>query len=69
MPTKSNGPLVEDYRRAIRAAKREGWKVIRVEIGKSAIAIMADDAYIEKLARGYPPAPSPEPERKAFKFE
>ena len=55
-----HGPLVEDYVRAIKAAKRMGWKVVRVEIGKSHIAILADDAYLDKLASGQPPAPSSE---------
>jgi hypothetical protein len=57
MPTKANGPLMEDYIRALRAAKRMGAKVVRIEIGGSAIAIMLDDAYMEKLAVGQPPAP------------
>ena len=57
MPTKHNGPLMEDYIRALKAAKRMGAKVVRVEIGVGAIAILLDDAYLEKLAPGQPPAP------------
>jgi hypothetical protein len=30
MPTKSNGPLMEDINRAIKAAKRNGWKEMTV---------------------------------------
>jgi hypothetical protein len=51
---------MEDYKRAIRAAKWAGWKVVRVEIGKSTIAILSDETYLEKLAQGQPPVPSPE---------
>jgi len=57
MVTKANGPLMEDYKRAIKAAKWAGAKVVRVEIGEGAIAILLDDAYLEKLALGQPPAP------------
>jgi hypothetical protein len=57
MPTKSNGPLMEDYIRALRAAKRMGVKAVRIEVGKGAIVMMMDDAYLEKLALGQPPAP------------
>ena len=48
---------MEDYIRALKAAKRVGAKVVRVEIGDGAIAILLDDAYLEKLAPGQPPAP------------
>ena len=34
MPTKVNGPLMEDYKRALKAAKGLGAKVVRVEIGE-----------------------------------
>jgi hypothetical protein len=57
MATKHNGPLMEDYVRALKAAKRMGAKVVRVEIGDGAIAILLDDAYLEKLAPGQPTAP------------
>ena len=57
MPTKHNGPLLEDYIRALKAAKRMGVKVVRIEIGGSAIALMMDDAYLEKLSLGQHPAP------------
>ena len=56
MPTKTNGPLQEDYNRALKAAKRAGAKAVRIEIGDRAIAIILDDTYLEKLAVGQPPA-------------
>ena len=49
---------MEDYKRALKAAKWAGVKVVRVEIGQGAIAMILDDAYLEKLALGQPPAPS-----------
>jgi hypothetical protein len=57
MVTRAHGPLMEDYKRAIRAAKWAGWKVVRVEVGNTAIALLADDTYLTKLAQGQPPAP------------
>jgi len=57
MVTKANGPLMEDYKRAIKAAKWAGWKAVRVEFGNVAIALLADDTYLDKLAQGQPPAP------------
>lgn len=60
MATKANSPLlVEDYKRAIRAAKWAGWKVVRVIVGENiAIELVADDTYLQKLAEGQPPAPN-----------
>ena len=58
MANKFHGPLMEDYKRAIKAAKWAGAKVVRVEIGDGAIAILLDDTYLEKLAPGQPPAPN-----------
>ena len=57
MHSRFKGPLMEDYKRAIKAAKWAGAKVVRVEIDGGAIAILLDDAYLEKLAPGQPPAP------------
>ena len=57
MSNRHNGPLMEDYKRALKAAKWAGAKVVRVEIGGGAIAILLDDAYLEKLAPGQLPAP------------
>jgi hypothetical protein len=57
MTVKAHGPLLEDYKRAIKAAKWAGWKVVRVEIGNTGIALLADDTYLEKLALGQHPAP------------
>jgi len=68
MPTKSNGPLMEDYIRALRAAKRMGVKAVRIEVGKGAIVMMMDDAYLDKLALGQPPAPDTNEERKEVKL-
>jgi hypothetical protein len=62
MPTKANGPLLEDYKRALKAAKWAGWKVVRVEIGKTAIALIADDTYLGTLEPIHPPAPDAKPE-------
>jgi hypothetical protein len=44
LPAKANGPLLEDYTRALKAAKKAGAKAVRVEIGGSAITILLDDA-------------------------
>ena len=57
MPARVHGPLLEDYVRALKAAKRMGVKAVRVEIGQGAIVMMMDDTYMEKLALGQPPAP------------
>ena len=60
MPTKANGPLMEDYKRALRAAKWAGVKAVRIEVGRGAIVMLLGDDYLEKLALGQPPAPSSE---------
>lgn len=60
MPTKTNGPLMEDYKRAIKAAKWAGWGAVRIEFGTLAIAILKDGSYLEKLAQGQPPSPDAE---------
>ena len=60
MAAKAHGPILEDYKRALKAARWAGWKVVRVEIGNCAIALIKDDAYLEKLATGQPPAPDTE---------
>jgi hypothetical protein len=64
MPTKHNGPLMEDYKRALKAAKWAGVKAVRVEIGQGAIVMIMDDTYLEKLALGQPPAPDNEVREK-----
>jgi hypothetical protein len=56
MVTKVNGPRIEDYKRALKAAKWAGVKAVRVEIGEGAIVLIMDDTYLEKLALGQPPA-------------
>ena len=57
MPARFRGPLVEDYKRALKAAKWAGVKAVRIEIGEGAIVLIMDDTYLEKLALGHPPAP------------
>ena len=57
MPSRFKGPLMEDYKRAIKAAKWGGVKAVRVEIDGGAIVMIMDDTYLEKLAPGQPPAP------------
>ena len=57
MPARFRGPLVEDYKRALKAAKWAGVKAVRIEIGEGAIVLIMDDTYLEKLALGQPPAP------------
>ena len=56
MVTKVNGPRIEDYKRALKAAKLAGVKAVRIEIGQGAIVMIMDDTYLEKLALGQPPA-------------
>ena len=67
MATKANGPLMEDYIRALRAAKKMGVKAVRVEVGRGAIVMFMGDDYLEKLALGQPPAPSSEEGPKEIK--
>ena len=64
MPSKANGPLQEDYSRAIRAAKRHGLEIVRIEMGRFAIVLPLTHAYMEKLAQGQPPAPDLKGEEK-----
>ena len=68
MVTKVNGPLMEDYKRALKAAKWAGVKAVRIEIGQGAIVMIMDDTYLEKLALGQPPAPHSDEERKEVKL-
>jgi hypothetical protein len=49
--------MMEDYVRALKAAKRMGVKAVRVEVGKGAIVMIMDDNYLEKLALSQHPAP------------
>ena len=56
MPARFRGPLVEDYKRALKAAKWAGVKAVRIEIGEGAIVMIMDDTYLDKLALGQPPA-------------
>jgi len=60
MPTKAHGPLQEDYRRALAAARRAGAKSVAIVIGRSTIVIELEGDYMEKLALGQPPAPNTE---------
>lgn len=47
---------MEDYKRAIKAAKWAGWSAVRIEYGTIAIAILKDGSYLERLAEGQLPA-------------
>jgi hypothetical protein len=69
MPSRFRGPLVEDYKRALKAAKWAGVKAVRVEIGEGAIVLIMDDTYLDKLALGQPPAPDAKPPEEAFKLK
>lgn len=60
MPMRCNGPLAADYKRALQAAKWAGWKVVRVEIGNSAITLIENETYLEKMATGQPEPPKRE---------
>ena len=68
MPSRFRGPLMEDYKRAIKAAKWGGVKAVRVEIGQGAIVMIMDDTYLDKLAPGQPPVPDAKPEKEDFKL-
>jgi hypothetical protein len=58
MPARTHGPLLEDYVRALKAAKRQGAKSVIAVIGGTPIVIPLDDNYLEKLAPVLPPAPN-----------
>jgi hypothetical protein len=68
MPTKHNGPLMEDYKRALKAAKWAGAKGVVVHIGGTPVVIPLDNTYLDKLALGQPPAPHPTEEQKEVKL-
>lgn len=69
MPTKAHGPLQEDYRRALAAAKRAGAKSVAIVIGRSTIVIGLEGDYMDKLAQGQPPAPDAKaPGKEDFKL-
>jgi hypothetical protein len=67
MVTKARGPLMEDYKRALRAAKWANVKAVRIEMGGTAIVMIMDETYLDKLAIGQPPAPSSEKEGEELK--
>ena len=69
MPTRTRGPLMEDYIRALRAAKRMGVKAVRVEVGQGAIVMLMDDTYLEKLALSQPPAPDAKPPEEGHNWK
>jgi hypothetical protein len=65
MTVKAHGPLLEDYKRAIKAAKWAGWKAVRVEVGNGAtIVLLADDTYLERLERLHSPSQDLKPEEE-----
>jgi len=57
MAAKAHGPIEMDYRRLIRACRKEGVPKVEYRFGDVSIVIWLDDAYLEKLAPGQPPAP------------
>jgi hypothetical protein len=57
MPTKVNGPLMEDYTRALKAAKRFGAKSVRIEVGDGAITINL--AEVDETAKPDEASPAP----------
>ena len=59
MPIKSHGPLQADHQRLIRACRKEGVPNIVYHDGAMTIVIPLDGSYLDKLAQGQPPAPSP----------
>jgi hypothetical protein len=69
MSTRSKGPLAEDYKRAMLAAKWAGAKSVRVEIGGSAMVFVLDDSATGQPTSGEQPpalpAPVQPPERVA----
>ena len=60
MPVKVRGPLLEDYVRALKAAKRLGIKAVRIDVAGATIVMPLDDVYLDKLSQGQPPAPDVE---------
>jgi hypothetical protein len=69
MATRARGPLIEDYWRAIKAARRAGAKAVRIERGGTAVVIPLDDAYLDKLAQGQPPEPSSKDEGEVHNWK
>jgi hypothetical protein len=67
MVTKTRGPLMEDYKRALKAAKWAGVKAVRIEMNGTAIVMIMDETYLDKLAIAQPPAPSSEKEGEELK--
>lgn len=57
MPTKANGPLMEDYKRAIKAAEKQGWGEVTVKFPNGyEIAIRRGEGEIAA-------SPTPQPSR------
>jgi hypothetical protein len=72
MTVKTEGPLLQDYLRALKAAKQMGVKSVSVHIPKTGTAIVLhlDDAYLEGMALRHPPAPDLKGEEKPkLKFD
>lgn len=61
MPTKTLGPLMTDYQRAIKAAKKAGWKEVAVKFpdGVEIVFSEKDDASakLKLVASREPPKP------------
>jgi hypothetical protein len=64
MPTKVNGPLLEDYKRALKAAKWSGAKSVTVIIGGTPIVISLDAHYVETMGPPHLPVPDAKPEEE-----
>jgi hypothetical protein len=69
MPTRSEGPLFEDVRRAIKVARQAGAKAVRIERGGVAVVIPLDDSYVGLLAKCQHPAPDAEAKEERVKLE
>jgi methylmalonyl-CoA mutase cobalamin-binding subunit len=69
MTTKVNGPRQVYFQRLVRALRKEGVKKMEYHSGGVTIVIPLDDTYLEKMARGHPPAPdAEEADRERRKF-
>ena len=63
MPTKFRGPLMEDYVRALKAAKKFGAKSVRIDIGDGAITLNLAEVDETPEPNETSPAPPQSPAR------
>lgn len=47
----------EEIVRAVRAAKKMGWKSVRIEMNGAAVEVRADIVHIERMSEGHPREP------------